>query len=770
MIVIDTAFKTENLSVYEYFQKPGLGFYIPLYQREYSWDTDNIEQLLEDISKGIEHIVLNNSNKKESKIRFLGTIISVLETDKSKVQPQDEKGLPTAIDKVIDGQQRLSTICLFSALLYEHIEKLNDLIIKSIKKLSPELQDNLIGEINEIIKSWKDKLLDIFSLDLKRGNPKYKPKIIRGSIDKWVLIDTEDSSYKSDVSSILANYIEHFINKTPKKPINKETITGRNFNNINEWINKTVLEAHTNENTFCSGFEIIKNIDEVNIWDYKRETITDLLTDDNYIDKNSFNYQITSLIQVLAVCHYLLDRCCFTVIHPSNDDWAFDMFQSLNATGTPLTAIETFKPLIVNSSEKNGTYKGSLEEKYFNKIENLFGDKLISSKKSKLTNELLTSFALPVEGEKLESHFSSQRKWLETIYSKTLQSNEEQRSFLKFFGNYSEFYGDIWNNYKGENNAPIEVIKSSNDADIVSLLLIFLKDSNHKMAITVMGAFYNDIIEKKTESISNFCNAVKAISAFYILWRASSPNSGLDDIYRSFFKGVAKTNIRAHNWINDREFNITDLKEYLKNVLKNKKLDNKKIWVEKAVYECKYSSSIPIVKFALFNSAHDTICDPYQPGLMNKGTNNSYPFLKLENWTSKDYKTIEHIAPENPADNWSRSLYNNDKLYHSVGNLTLLPNSVNSSLGNKSWKEKIAYYKHLSESNPEKLNKLGSIAKSEGINLSENNLSILINANYSSHLLHLITYENQEWDSTIVNLRAERILELLWDKITIWLN
>lgn len=36
------------------FSKNGLGFYIPKYQRNYSWNVDNIKQLLEDIYTGIE--------------------------------------------------------------------------------------------------------------------------------------------------------------------------------------------------------------------------------------------------------------------------------------------------------------------------------------------------------------------------------------------------------------------------------------------------------------------------------------------------------------------------------------------------------------------------------------------------------------------------------------------------------------------------------------------------------------------------------------------
>jgi uncharacterized protein with ParB-like and HNH nuclease domain len=50
---IEQAFLTEGKNVYNFFQRPGIGYYIPLYQREYSWDKENIEQLLDDIGKRI---------------------------------------------------------------------------------------------------------------------------------------------------------------------------------------------------------------------------------------------------------------------------------------------------------------------------------------------------------------------------------------------------------------------------------------------------------------------------------------------------------------------------------------------------------------------------------------------------------------------------------------------------------------------------------------------------------------------------------------------
>ena len=189
MLEIEKAFNTTGQSIYDFYQKPGMGLYIPLYQREYSWDKDNISQLLEDISRGIERLVDTGD---DSEIRFLGTIITVTEKNHNKIEPIDWTALPTAVDKVIDGQQRLSTICLFACQLYKHIDLLEAKLLSF---------DDLKEDVEEACASWKGKLLDILSLDLKRGKPKRKPKIIRGSDDKWVKEGPVDESYGSALAN-----------------------------------------------------------------------------------------------------------------------------------------------------------------------------------------------------------------------------------------------------------------------------------------------------------------------------------------------------------------------------------------------------------------------------------------------------------------------------------------------------------------------------------------------------------------------------------------
>jgi len=760
MINIDKAFNTENRSVYEYFVQPGVGLYIPLYQREYSWDTSNIEQLLEDISKGIEDL---SDNSTENQIRFLGTIITVTESDKNNIQPQDTKALPPAIEKVIDGQQRLSTISLISALLYKQILVLEERLEKTGKKLNEGYNtEEIIGEVGEACKDWKKKLQSVFGVDLNRGVPTVKPKIIRGNIDKWVMKEEKNESYSSQIASYLYSFINHFFNKGDVPSFDKQTNAGRNLKEVSSWLSKRVALAHLDNSEFCDANTILSKINEDNIWQYERPVLRKILEEFDNTDKSSFSYHLSSLVQTFAVCHYLLDRCCFTIIKPANDDWAFDMFQSLNATGTPLTAIETFKPIVVQTIDN---FKESPENNYFTKIERAFENLSSAAQKSKLTNELLTSFALPVEGQRLATHFSAQRKWLASVYNNEELTNKT--NFIKYFGNYTEFYDEVWNKYKGIDNAPLTKLIGSSEADLASLLLLFLKESNHKMSITFLGTFYSDLVEGNEDSVSNFVSIVKAIAAFYIIWRSCQSNSGLDDIYRSYFRGSSKLNVQSHTWLNSGKFDVADIKSYLKNTLP---YNDKEVWLDRASYYCGYNTSYSVSKFALFNAAHDTIEDAENPGLFKRATAGKSNYLRLEKWVSDELNSIEHIAPKVNKGDWSSALYDDTELFNAVGNLTLLPKGVNTSASNKSWKGKLIYYRHLGEQDPERLVELSNKAKADGI-LLDHNIEILKKTKYADHIRPLLTLtEDMLWDENIVRTRSRKILETLWDRVIVWLD
>ena len=102
---------TEKIKAKEYFIKdllsPKFVFEIPDYQRAYSWTTENLKQLVEDINDSIK---LNEDRDFENfEPYFIGSIVLC-----GKEYKEDGFGRY----EVIDGQQRLTT---FVILIYELI-------------------------------------------------------------------------------------------------------------------------------------------------------------------------------------------------------------------------------------------------------------------------------------------------------------------------------------------------------------------------------------------------------------------------------------------------------------------------------------------------------------------------------------------------------------------------------------------------------------------------------------------------------------------------
>ena len=697
-INIEKAFVTDNKSVYLYLSTTGQGLYIPLYQRDYSWDKDNIIQLQEDIESGVSRIV---NTQDEQEIRFLGTIITLIESNRDKIYPIEPQIVPSRIEVLIDGQQRLSTIIVLSTILLRNLF--------DIRQKLAAVSCEFIDDINDIYNFWEDKLMQIYTVDIRR---KSKPKIIRGNRDFWTEKENAETAYKSSVSYYLAKFIESHANnfnnsfKPSADNIGKTLYT--NYHAMEKWIKDKIRKAHLINEDFPSAIGILDTFNKIDLWNDNRDKIVDYIKVNDYNTNRISNY-LCEYVQVLSICHYLLERCCFTVIQPTDENWAFDMFQSLNATGTPLTAIETFKPRVVNVTEEFGNgFKNSKNEEYFDKIDKLFDDVDTAQQKNARTKDFLTSFFIAYNGQQVSSHFSHQRKSLIDAFEGRKDVNKQidfikKSSFVEFLGNYAEFYKSIWLTSDKSLTTPFILLNGKDDADLATMLMCFLRASNHKMAITVLGNFYDSIQRGRENSIEHLIQAIKAISAYYFLWRAASSNAGLDVTYRELFKNDNKS------WRFENGISLDELKNHLKAKLRDKQLLQKEDWISKAKDEFKYESAPnEVIRLGLLIAAHDTIVDERKHGLIKIGRPGTSNYLCLSQWSSDDLLTIEHIAPQKNGNNWDESIYEN-KLYQSIGNLTLLRQSLNSSAGNKPWVEKILYYKTVGEKDPCKIQNLKNI-------------------------------------------------------------
>lgn len=757
MIDINSAFQTTGEPINVLFNQPGVGFYIPLYQRPYSWDRENIEQLMEDLMNGVEELVDDDDS-----IRFLGTIIAIPDKNKDQINPKDPRGLPTEVQIIIDGQQRISTIALLGTVLDAEIRRLT-------KKLPDEAP---YDELKQHAGVLLTDLRELYALNLKRGTPELKPKVIRGQDDTWTF-NGPDDFYKSSVANYLARYIRYLDEREGEPPKPKDKLVRSNLSNMRKAI-RQVIAAHEPDSDlngkYPTGDRLVDKIKQEYLWAYERPKLADLARQAE-THPEAPAYYVAALAQLFAFAHYLTRRCCVTIIKPQNEDWAFDMFQSLNATGTPLTAIETFKPRVVQFERGEGDgYQKSGSESHFMRIDKFLDQAKTAPEKGKLTNRLLVAYALAWDGTKLASRFSEQRKWLQRAYEKQ-QDAEAKRKFIECFANTADFFRKVWEGYRGP--APLASIAGHAEADGVSACLLYLKDSNHRIAPSVLSRYYEPLLkdEKSTEDVDRFVSAVKAVAAFYTLWRATRSNSGLDAVYRTLMRGTDDRTGLAWS-MSPGSPDVEALREYFRDVLKRYDLAEREEWLAKTPGGLTYERAKIICRFCLLIAAHDTIPDGAHIGLMKRGRSGCAPYLKPDAWTNASLKELEHIAPVSPPDghDWDEQLYAEDA-YHMIGNLTLLPREINASAGNKGFREKLLYYQHLGVADPEQIECLRTEAETAGIELATETISLLTESKYQAHLQPVTQLPAEHtWDVAFVRERTRRISEIVWDRIAPWLG
>ncbi|NJP04387.1 MAG: DUF262 domain-containing protein [Chloroflexaceae bacterium] len=773
MAQIANLFNTTTETISDFFRRPGIGYYIPLYQREYSWDRENIDQLMEDVFRGVEALLTqDDTTHKDNAIHFMGTIILVTERYRHAIQPQDNRALPTRVDNVIDGQQRLSTIAMLSCLLYDRIQN----FIKTIPHESP------YDGLHEAAKGYLKLLIEVFSVNLDRGTPERKPIIIRGSIDTWTLDGSDKDYYLSDVSFFLASAIRAAENETALDPdLNrKKSMVMANIRQMNMWL-KRVETAHEFETIdasdedrdeeirFPTAQEILATISADDLWSYERPELKASIIRGFEEKMNLVQKDSCSLVQLFAFCHYLLRCCCFTSIEPTLEDRAFDMFQSLNATGTPLTALETFKPMVVSiaNTQDNG-FKGSHLEKIFESIDILFGSVQNASAKNKLTNEYLTTFAVAQDGHKLARQFSAQRRWLNREYT-ACKTYDQREEFIRRMSELAVYWNKVIkfdpkqaSALSGTESVPLE------DQYLAALCIMYLEDSGHKMAHSILSRFYALVLRQVPGSAALFVQACKTVTAFYTLWRSALPNTGLDNVYRKLLAEYM-------SWKKcGTTLDIAQLKQHLRDALNESKraIGSKDLWKQKALQYLRYDNNKHLCQFALLVTAHDTIPDPDQPGLMKIGSPGYCPYLLSDYWKSNDLKSIEHVAPQTAKTNgnWDQQIYDeeHDQL---IGNLTLLPIEINISAGNQGWIAKWIYYRHLAEADPAKLEALADEAKTHSVELASTTIKALREAKYAHHITPLVQLGASGcWDKALIAKRTERICDILWDRLYAWLE
>ena len=200
---IDDIFKAAPYTTGQVLSETGVGFYVPIYQREYNWDSKHIGRLFEDVGRGLE-LLVEDANS----ITFLGTLIVI---DRAAPPNVDVAEFSGNVRIVIDGQQRLTTIALMNICLHDEIRR---------RRVKLDIEDEPAFQwlYNRTI-DVDAQLKKTFAEDMNWGDEEYRwyPRIIRENDDSWSR-SREKAIYKSPIAAFIHGYLKHIqsANKTKR--------------------------------------------------------------------------------------------------------------------------------------------------------------------------------------------------------------------------------------------------------------------------------------------------------------------------------------------------------------------------------------------------------------------------------------------------------------------------------------------------------------------------------------------------------------------------
>lgn len=766
---IEDVFGAFPKSVLQYLCENGQGLYVPAYQRQYSWDKIKIERLVEDICHGFTMLIGH-----QDAITFLGTIIAIHDTQYQTVNPLVKGDVPSRVMTIIDGQQRITTLLLINTVLHDLIR----------------MRAAAIKDSDEIAKIWLfEECMKVAGLlaktfeedkDYGDGAFRYYPRMIRAYDDSWSR-KKDKAEYKSPIGRYLHLYGLHCRDKAnqPFKfelpsevadhPKHKKLGDGRKA--VQSMLAKLAAGDESKlELPSFSGMVGSKSFQEILVKaEFPAEVCAAVLADGNE--------EYKELLRLVLFANFVLSRVALTTVTAKNEDYAFDMFESLNTTGEPLTAFETFKPRVIHF-EGLERYEQTSSYEYMQAVESYLEGFTKTDDKQDATSRLIVAFALAERGEKQSKRLSDQRRFFKECFDK-FEDEAKKREFVRHLSHCALFVQHSWPEAQSKEPA----LHSAEEAatDEVMLCLDAMRSIKHSIVLGPLVRFYSEIRKAdaagRKKAIDEFKSAVKAIAAFSILWRASRRGTAnIDMHYRNLMaQGCPAVDMPPLCRVSPQgdQHQTPDaelLKAALRHILKTEgAVGSKEDWVKAAARLPAYQNQKDITRLLLLAAAHDSAIDTIEPGLTVQGRPDLLPMLNFRRWRDDASQTVEHIAPETASDGWDEKLYEDSETIDRLGNLTLLPQSENSSLSNGSWEKKRLIYRILSAETADELDPLINQAKVQGLTISKSTTELLAE---SKHLpmVKAIASVSGSWTLDLVERRSHRIAELAWTRFAPWLG
>ncbi|MCE7535941.1 DUF262 domain-containing protein [Aliivibrio fischeri] len=771
-------FKAEPQSVFDVLcERKQTGFYMPAYQRPYSWEENHIRDLFSDCEN-----VFRNLLESPDAIIFLGSILSVDDSAAMTVYPIAKRQTPTHIKLIIDGQQRLSTLMLIIMCLNERLR----ILLPSLEKsLINEKEAELSDVLEDLKETVRQLIIDTsnFSVETTADHAVYKylPKIIRSQVDCWGK-DEKKAQYTSPISMLLSSYQRHIVEQheqTIFTPLNLSLFdesAKRVVNNIKE-IRKQLDCVQNGFQFKLPGGEVEEKLC---VDDFVNVTTLDLCLDfpvDEDLHKacNKHN-KIEEIVYITAFAKFLLHRVCLTYVEVNNESYAFDMFEALNTTGEPLTAIETFVPKVIEHIG-NKRREGDTEEELkfamdtLGSITDRFENIIKSKEKNDKTKALILAFVRAYQGKVKITSLRDQRDAMLKSYENCSYINKD--NYLNYLAKSAAFLFEHWQ----VDTPDVKGLVSVNKRDVANVCLRYLVDMKHDIVQSLLIQFIlqDDKYENTGTEYSSFEDVLKAVTAFSVLWRAMSGGAdGIDGVYKKLHeKGMNERNAYQLSFgtLSSDHFNVTDLKAFFRDELTAKinskgspkvNIDDKWLDICSKQQMLTKSKSIKLLILAAFDNL------VLNDNCFERSNKLDCQYITPIMWeliSKKDRIKRVYDGSRESLKKWDDAEIANPEVYNKLGNVLIDTRNSISQKTQTSWYD---LKQHMLEALAnDSINEIDTILQSGGIISEEaqKNVSLLmLEKKYAE-----ITWADT-WNKEAVEQRTEVLLKNAWLNLTSWLD
>lgn len=745
-----------------------LSLKVPEYQRPYDWDNRNVQRMLHDCLNGLKGVATPSPSNQYT---FLGAIILASDDDREATFDGESK-------QIVDGQQRLTTLLLLSCAVFEAIRNhRGELSNVPHAKTRGWLEAECDEQLNRLYGCTTGR-----RQSLSTTSP--FPRMVR-NIDNRGHTPTT-SEYRSSIAVFLKDFERYCADPQSRFAPdigNQDRHLWNIYRYIRERVEKYVYSGHTETAGQDDDFDpsILERAE------FNRKGSRDLfvkLSDigsqsdaDQIVSHLTANQDIEGLVRLLLFASYMVQCVVLTVVEAPSEDIAFDIFDALNTTGEPLTALETLKPHVVRLERDHGEgFSGSRSENWWAVLEeNVIEPNTQPDRRQRVTKELVTGFAVYYVGDKIGSDLNVQRNTLRNYFIRARNRGDDTaRNFVQSLAQMSRFRRQYWD--KASIDALDGPIVDKQHYDELKFCLRFIADCNTSTTIPIIARYWIHFGESDSEP--ELLEAVKAITSFLALRRAmTGGTAGIDSEFRRVMaRGDESVSIplAIGEELNNRILTIDELKNRLLRRLSSGRYraSNKQEWLERARGVSLVNQASRVVfRFLICAATHNSMPDSSNPGLLRRDgviPSDELNFFNHATWVGPKYDTIEHVAPvSDSAGGWDGSIYRQLDTREKIGNVVLLPEKENQSIGNASWEKKKLFYRALIAKETSEREKAIALAQQQGVVFGRRTLALIENQS-RLHMLDAVA-DVEHWSAQLIHNRTENLLELAWDQIAPWL-